>query len=126
MTVFNQLFFSVYAFYKTSFKKKANTIAVFYISLLQISIVLLLGSFFAGFFKQMDIDTLDSENAWTLFVLVSLAIYFKNWMSYNGKKRIIINAIMNNKKKVVYNIILLWLLPIVCISLSVILLQSFL
>lgn len=126
MTIFNQLFLSVYTYYKTSFKKKANTIAVFYISLLQISIVLLLGSFFAAFFKQMNVETLTSENAWILFITISIILYFKNWMSYNGRNRMIMNAKTSNKKKLGYNIILLWLLPIANTVLAIILLRSFL
>ncbi len=126
MTGFNQLFFSVYSFYKTTYKKKANTIALFYISLLQISLVLLLGSFFAAFFKQMHVDTLTSGNAWTLFIVISIFIYFKNWISYNGRNRMIINAKLSKKKKLEYNIILLWFLPIASTALSIILLRSFL
>ena len=126
MTVFNQFFYSVYSYYKASYKKKANAIAVFYISLLQISLVLLLGSFFAAFFKQMHVDTLNSENAWILFIMTSIIIYFKNWMSYNGRSRMIINAKLSKKKKLGYNIILLWLLPVANIILAIILLRSFL
>ncbi|MBE9489343.1 MAG: hypothetical protein IMY67_03530 [Bacteroidetes bacterium] len=126
MTVFNQFFYSVYSYYKMSYRKKANAIAVFYISLLQISLVLLLGSFFAAFFKQMQVDTLNSENAWILFIMTSIIIYFKNWMSYNGRSRMIINAKLSKKKKLGYNIILLWLLPVANIILAIILLRSFL
>ena len=126
MTVFNQLFFSVYSFYKTTYKKKANTIAVFYISLLQISLVLLLGSFFAAFFNQMNVDTLTSGNAWTLFIIISIIIYFKNWMSYNGRNRMILKAKMTKKKTPQQNIILLWLLPFASTTVAIILLRSFL
>ena len=126
MTIFNQLFLSVYTYYKTSFKKKANTIAVFYISLLQISIVLLLGSFFATFFKQMSVETLTSENAWILFIAISIILYFKNWMSYNGRNRMIMNAKTSNKKKLGYHIISIWMLPFAATTLAIILLRSFL
>ena len=126
MTIFNQLFLSVYSYYKIPHKKQANRIAIFYISLFQISLVLLLGSFFAGFFRQMHIETLTSNNGWTLFIVISFVIYFKNWMSYNGRNRMIMNAKTSNKKKLGYNIILLWLLPIANTVLAIILLRSFL
>ena len=76
MTLFNQLFFTVYTYYKKAYKSKASRIAVFYISLFQISLVLLLGVFFAAFFNQMKVDTLTSDNAWTLFVITSIFLYF--------------------------------------------------
>ncbi len=126
MTIFNQLFFSVYTFYKTTYKKKASAIAVFYISLLQISLVLLFGSFFAAFFNQMHVETLTSGNAWTLFVISSIFIYFKNWMSYNGRNRMILKAKMSKKKTPDQNIILLWSLPFASTALAIILLRSFL
>lgn len=126
MTIFDQFFFSVFTYYKTSYKKKANTIAIVYITLLQISIMLVLGCFFAAFFQQMKVDTLTSENAWILFIVTSIVIYFKNWMSYNGKSRMVISAHMSNQKKLGYNIILLWLLPIAITALSLMLMNRFL
>ena len=126
MTVFNQFFFNVYAYYRTSFKKRASTIAVFYISLLQISLVLLLGSFFAAFFKQMHVDTLTPDKGWILFIVISIVIYFKNWMSYSGRNLMIIKAKMNKKTQSQYNIYLLWLLPVAITALAIILLRSFL
>jgi hypothetical protein len=126
MTLFNKFFFSIYNYHKTSFKKKANKIAVFYVSALQISLVLLFGSFFAAFFKQMKQETITSENGWMLFIIISIGIYFKNWMTYNGRNRMIINAKTSNNKKLQYNIVLLWLLPVANITLAIILLGSFL
>ena len=126
MTVFDQLFFVVYTYYKTKFKRRANKIAVLYISIFQVSLVLLLGSFFAAFFKQMHIQMLTSSNGWLLFVMTSIFIYFKNWISYSGKHRMIINAKMSKKKKQKHNIVLLWVLPMASITLALILLRSFL
>ncbi|RLD29875.1 MAG: hypothetical protein DRI75_01835 [Bacteroidetes bacterium] len=126
MAGFNQLFFTVYTYYKKSYKRKASRIAVFYISLLQISLVLLLGMFFAAFFNQMKIDTLTSGNAWILFVITSIFIYFKNWMSFSGRNRMILKAKMTKKKTPQQNIILIWLLPVASTALAIILLRSFL
>ena len=124
--MFIQLFITVNTYYKKSFPKKAISIAIFYISLFQISLLLLLGSFFAGFFKQMHVDTLTADNVWMLFIITSIAIYFKNWMSYSGRSLMILKAKMNKKKQSDYNIFLLWLLPIASTALAIILLRSFL
>lgn len=124
--MFDQLFFTVNTYYKISYTKKALSIAVFYISLLQISLLFLLGCFFAGFFKQMHVDTLSADNAWILFIITSIAIYFKNWMSYTGRSLMILKAQMNKKKQSDYSIFLLWLLPAASTALAIILLSSFL
>ena len=124
--MFNQLFITVNTYYKKSYPKKALSIAVFYISLFQISLLFLLGSFFAGFFKQMYIETLSADNAWLLFIVTSIAIYFKNWMTYSGRNLMILKAKVNNKNQTRYNIFLLWLLPFASTTLAIILLRSFL
>ncbi len=123
MSIFDQFVLSVFKYYKTRFKRKANTIAVFYISVLQSSILLLLGVFFAEFFKQMRVETMSSTKAWTLFFIASIIIYFKNWMSYSGKKRKVLNAKQTKRKSLQYSIWVLWLLPLGCIVLSIILLR---
>jgi len=121
MSVFDQFVISVFNYYKAKFKRKANAIAIFYISLLQSSIILLLGVFFAAFFKQMNVETMSSSKAWTIFVLISVFIYFKNWMGYSGKKRNILNAKNTKRKSQQHSIWVLWLLPIGCIALAVLL-----
>ena len=124
MTVFDQFYYSVFSFYKTRFKQKANALALWYVSVLQISLVFLLGVFFAKFFSQMHVDTLSSTKAWILFVLVALSIHFKNWMQYTGKKRMMINAKMIKKKKPQTNIWLLMVLPIAVLGLAYVLFQA--
>ena len=123
MTVFDQFYFNVFNHYKARYKRRANTLAVFYISFLQLSIILVLGVFFAAFFNQMNVDTISSQKAWTLFIITSFIVYFKNWIQYSGRKRSVMNAKLNRNKSRQYNIWLLWLLPLCCIALSVILLQ---
>ena len=124
MTTFDQFVISIFNYYKPRFKSKANTIAVFYISVLQSSILLLLGVFFAAFFRQMKVDTMSSLKAWTLFIMVSFFIYFKNWMMYSGKKRRVLNAKQTKRKSQQHNIWVLWLIPIGCILLSILLLTK--
>ncbi len=118
MTIFDQFVLSIFNYYKARFKRKANAIAVFYISVLQIALLLVLGVFFAVFFKQMHVETMSSSKAWTIFIIVSLFVYFKNWMSYTGKKRNILNAKNTKRKSQQYSVLVLWLLPLGCIALS--------
>lgn len=124
MTVFDQLFFNSFDHYKKgTYKKNANTIAVYYITLVQMSLLLVLGVFFAEFFSKMHVVTMSSAKAWTLFVVVSFFIYFKNWMRYGGKKRRVLNALP--KKKTDYNIWTLWLIPVVAVFLAFAFLRVF-
>jgi hypothetical protein len=123
MTFFDSAYFYVFNYYKTSLKQKANRIAVFYITILQASLILFLGVLISEFSKQMHVDIITSTNAWTLFAITSLFLYFKNWMLYTGKKRLVINAKL--KKQMDYNIWLLWVLPIGITFLSIILLRAF-
>ena len=124
MTLFDQLFFNSFNHYKNgTYKKKANTIAILYITVVQASFLLVLGVFFAEFFHQMHVATMTATKAWVLFVLASLILYFKNWIQYSGKKRKIMNA--NQKKKSSYGIFTLWLIPAVAIFLAVIFMKVF-
>ncbi|WP_396602814.1 hypothetical protein [Algibacter sp. R77976] len=124
MTTFDSLFFHFFQHYKTKKSKNANSIATFYITVLQCSLLLLLGVFFAGFFRQMNVNTMSAPKAWTLFVLVAIFLYFKNWMQYGGRKRKVLNAKMLKKKKLSYNIWLLWLFPIAILGLAFVLYQA--
>ena len=124
MTIFDQLFFNSFNHYKKgTFKKKANTIAIYYITLVQASLLLVLGVFFSEFFNKMHVETMTTTKAWVLFVIVSLMLYFKNWIQYSGKKRKIMNA--NQNKKTNYGIFTLWLIPIVAVFLAILFLRVF-
>ena len=124
MTVFDQFFYFIFTKYKARYKRKANTIALCYTSILQITLLFLLGCFFAAFFSQLHFETMSSDKAWTLFVLASIGIHFKNWIKYNGKTRKIMNAKLNRKKAPKYNLILLIALPFICIGMGIIFLQA--
>ena len=123
MSLFDQFYFNVFNYYKAKLKKRSITIAVLYITVLQLSIILLLGVFFAAFFRQMNVDTMKPDKAWVLFSIVSILIYFKNWIQFSGRKRSVMNAKLSKRKSKHFNIWLLWLLPICCIALSIILMQ---
>ena len=124
MTLFDQLFFSVFKHYKEAQNKKANQIATIYISVLQCTLLLLFGVFFAGFFNQMNMNTMSQDKAITLFILACIFIFFKNWMQYAGRKRKVLNAKMLKRKSLGYNIWLIWILPLVCLGLTFIIYQA--
>ena len=118
MTTFDTLFFSFFNQIKKRYKQRSNTISVAYISLVQCSLVLLLGIFFSEFLAQMKVNTMPSSKAWTLFILVSIALYFRNWMYYSGKKRKILNT-KTKSNNPQYSIVSLILLPIVTIAIAI-------
>ncbi|TYB76023.1 hypothetical protein ES676_06110 [Bizionia saleffrena] len=124
MTVLEQFFFSVFSHFKGQFKQKANTIALVYISALEIAIMFVLGCFFAAFLSQLNSDVMSSDKGWTLFVLIAIGIHFKNWIKYGGKKRKVMNAKFNRKKTAEHNIVLLLLLPFICLGFGLLLLQA--
>ncbi|WP_299250042.1 hypothetical protein [uncultured Lacinutrix sp.] len=124
MTVFDQIFHFVFSKYKERYKQKANTIALFYISVLQIALAFVLGCFFAAFLNKLHVDTMSSEKAWTLFVMLSIGIHFKNWISYNGNTRKVMNAKFNKKKSRKFNMSMLIALPFICLGMGLILLQA--
>tara|TARA_R110002033_G_scaffold49978_2_gene96918 strand:- start:4609 stop:4989 length:381 start_codon:yes stop_codon:yes gene_type:complete len=125
MNLFDTLFYNIFSHYKPKYKQKANNIAIVYITVFQMALLLLLGVFFSGFFRQMNMDTMSSSKAWTLFTLMAIFIYFKNWMQYTGKRRMMIHAKMNKKKsKSTYNIYLLWLLPVAILGLTYVVFQA--
>ena len=124
MNLFDILFYNIFTQYKTKYKQKANNIAVTYVTFFQSTLILLLGVFFAGFFKQMNMVTMSSTKAWTLFVLMAVFFYFKNWMQYTGKKRMMIHAKMNKKKTGHYSLWLLWILPVATLGLTYIIYQA--
>ena len=125
MTLFDHFVFNIFQYYKPKYKNKANTISIVYITFLQLSLLLLLGVFFSIFFNQMNVDTMSSNKAWTLFGFAMIVLYFLNWMNYSGRKRRVLNAKSTKNKAKSYNIFTLWLLPLGFITLAVLLLQKF-
>ena len=124
MNYFNQLYRTVFIRFKGRFKQKANTIALYYVSVVEIALVLLLGVFFIKFLDQMKVVVMSGSNAWLLFVMTAVFIYFKNWVSYSGRKRRILNAKLSNKKGLEYSLFILIVLPIGIIGLSLLMLKA--
>lgn len=125
MNTFDTLFYRIFTFFKPKYKQKSSDIGIVYISVLQCSILLLLGIFFAKFFNQMNMATMSSGKAWALFVMVSMFTFFKNWMQYTGKRRMMIHTKMNKKTKTQHSIGLLFLLPIGVLGLAYVLFKAF-
>ena len=67
---------------------------------------------------------MSASNAWALFTLAVILIYFKNWMSFTGKKRNVLNAKRTKQKTPTYNIWALWLLPVGVLGLAILLLKT--
>ena len=113
-------YISIYNFYKKRIGKRSTALALFYITLLELSIILALGSFFMAFASQMKMDVMSWTKFWVVFGLIAIFIWFKNWMRYNGKKRMILNAKLKPKQTSIY---LLWILPFGILAIAIILLQ---
>ena len=124
MTTFDQFFFAIFSAFKPKFKQKANSIALFYISILQIALLFVIGAFFVTFLNKMHVKTMSISNMWTLFIIFSIVLHLKNWMKYNGKSRKVLNAKFN-KSKNSYSISILLLLPVICTVLGIIILKAF-
>jgi hypothetical protein len=119
MNFFDQLYLTIFNRFKGRYKQKANTIALYYTSILQIALLFLGGVFFIKFLEQMKVVVMSSSNTWILFVLTSLILHFKNWVNYSGRKRRVLNAKLSNKKDLGYSMLILIALTIAITALSI-------
>jgi len=119
MNFFDQLYLTIFNRFKGRYKQKANTIALYYTSILQIALLFLGGVFFIKFLEQMKVVVMSSSNTWILFVLASLILHFKNWVNYSGRKRRVLNAKLSNKKDLGYSMLILIALPIAITALAI-------
>ena len=124
MNYFNQLYITVFSRFKGRFKQKANTIALYYISVVEIALLLLIGVFFNKFLDQMKVVVMTGADAWLLFVMTAVFIHFKNWVRYSGRKRRVLNAKLSSKKGLEYSSFLLIVLPIGIVGLSLLMLKA--
>tara|TARA_B110000003_G_scaffold17651_1_gene17343 strand:+ start:536 stop:913 length:378 start_codon:yes stop_codon:yes gene_type:complete len=124
MNYFNKLYLTVFSRFKSRFKQKANTIALFYVSLVEIGLTLLIGVFFIKFLDQMKVVIMSGSNAWLLFIMTALFVHFKNWVNFSGRKRRVLNAKFSNKKKLQYSLFILIVLPLGIIGLSLLMLKA--
>lgn len=124
MNYFNKLYLTVFSRFKSRFKQKANTIALFYVSLVEIGLTLLIGVFFIKFLDQMKVVIMSGSNAWLLFIMIALFVHFKNWVNFSGRKRRVLNAKLSNKKELQYSLFILIVLPLGIIGLSLLMLKA--
>ena len=124
MNYFNQLYITVFSRFKGRFKQKANTMALYYISVVEIALLLLIGVFFNKFLDQMKVVFMTGADAWLLFIMTSVFIHFKNWVNYSGRKRRVLNAKLSSKKGLEYSSFLLIVLPIGIVGLSLLMLKA--
>ncbi|NRD18773.1 hypothetical protein HNV08_01835 [Winogradskyella eckloniae] len=116
----DKFYITILNHYKKNLGKHSLKIALMYINLLELSITMALGAFFLAFAKQMKMQIMTTTKFWILITLIALFIIFKNWMRYNGKKRVILNA---KSVRINTSIVLLWLIPIAGYLITFILLQ---
>lgn len=119
MNFFDQLYLTIFNRFKGRYKQKANTIALYYTSILQIALLFLGGVFFIKFLEQMKVVVMSSSNTGLLFVMTAVVLHFKNWVSYSGRKRRVLNAKLSKKKDLGYSMLTLVALPVAIIALSI-------
>jgi len=123
MDFFDSLYLSVFQYRKQRKPKHAARWARLYVSLVQIALCLVLGVFFIKFTKQMKLNILDDTSLWIVSIGVVGFILFKNWMSYNGKKRaVLVSKSIKRSKK--FSILVLILIPLAVFSLTFILFKA--
>ena len=120
MNFFDRLYLSVFHPVKQFKPKLAARWARLYVSFFQLALCLLFGIFFMKFSKQMKLNILDDTSLWIVSLGIIVFIFFKNWMSYNGKKRNILIS-RNTKGTKPYSAITLIVFILALFALSFIL-----
>jgi len=120
MNFFDRLYLSVFHQVKQFKPKLAARWARLYVSFFQLALCLLFGIFFMKFSKQMKLNILDDTSLWIVSLGIIVFIFFKNWMSYNGKKRNILIS-RNTKGTKPYSAITLIVFILALFALSFIL-----
>ena len=120
MNFFDRLYLSVFQQVKQYKPKLAARWALFYVSVFQLALCLFFGIFFMKFSKQMKLNILDDTSLWIVSLGIIVFIFFKNWMSYNGKKRNILIS-RNTKGTKPYSAITLIVFILALFALSFIL-----
>ncbi|SDB60314.1 hypothetical protein SAMN03097699_2485 [Flavobacteriaceae bacterium MAR_2010_188] len=122
--MFDNIFYSIFNKLKPRFGRKANNLAILYISILQLLIVMVIGVFLKAFFSNMNSNFLSDEKISILFILATIFIFFKNWIQYSGKKRKVKNSKVNHSNSKAFGVYGLILFPVGCIVLLLILNQA--
>ena len=123
MNISDRLYLSVFHKLKQYKPKRAALWAHLYVSLFQIGLCLVLGVFFTKFAKQMKLNVLDDTSLWIVSIGVVGFILFKNWMSYNGKKRAVLLS-KSIKRSKTHALMVLILIPLALFALAFILFKA--
>ena len=123
MTLFDSLFFTIFNRYKAQYKKNTNKIGVIYITILQASILFVLGVFVTEFLNQMHVSTISTTKAWSLLIITTIILYFKNWMQYTGRNRQVLNAKLTKSKLETHSLTFIITFPLGCIFIALLLLK---
>lgn len=123
MTLFDQLFYNSFKFYKQkSNTASARRIAVYYITFVQLTLGLLLAIFLYVMAQRLNAGSIPLLNAIFIFTLVGFILYVKNSIQYNGKKQRILNAKLT--KVPYFSIYTLWIIPIASMLLALLFMQA--
>ena len=121
MGTFQLLFLQVFRYYKKRKLKNANKIALLYVTWVQGLFLLLLAVVLSKFMRSMYIDVLSGTEAWILFAVILVMLFFRNWMVYTGRKQKVLVAKSIKSSSAERNIVTLWLIPIMGTLLFIIL-----
>lgn len=123
MDFFDSLYLSVFQHIKQRKPKRAARWARLYVSLVQIALYLVLAVFFIKFAQQMKLNVLDDTSLWIVSIGAVGFILFKNWMSYNGKKRAVLVS-KSIKRSKTHALLVLILIPLALFALAFILFKA--
>ena len=86
MDFFDKSYLTVQKQYKPKYKQRANSFALWFVSALQIGLLLLFGYFLFLFIKETRTIYLSADKAWLFFILTCLFIIIRNWLRYGGRQ----------------------------------------
>ena len=121
MGTFQLLFLQVFRYYKKRKLKNAAKIALLYVTWVQGLSLLLMAVVLSKFLRSMYIDVLTGTEAWLLFAVILVMLFFRNWMVYTGRKQKVLVAKSLKSAGNERNIVTLWLIPIMGTLLFIIL-----
>lgn len=86
MDFFDQSYILIREYYRPKYKQRANTFALWYVTILQVGLLLLLGVFLYFFLEEMRTVSVSEDKAWLFFWVFSIIIIVRNWLRYSGRQ----------------------------------------
>lgn len=112
-------YFKILNHYKPRFKSKAQTVALLYMILLQLSIIMAIAGFIVLFFAQMNQTIISKSGLWQFLTVLSMVLIFRNWFYYTGKNSVSIRSKIKNVTLKGRDVWTLWLLPVALFTLFI-------